>query len=415
MSNSSKKRKLENDSNIQPSKRIKLHSSNSSRCSANCGRLRFESTKCCNQCCEKPYHSLECDERECKNYVFKLLAFKSRDNTKYERSSSKYLIQVTDSENNNYYYRIWLGELDTQYVLIHPLKYVTNSPTINEYIEAFNYDTNLKNDKYSSHYYSHKDLVGKLFAIEIIDNIYELQQSKSLCEFITNKNAEMKNEKYHSMSLQQRYFHHKYRFQISNKNDLNSIFRDDIQQKMDKHQKCLQNMIPTDLLNNFPFSDIETDSSVVLTNCSGDTRFGVFYKLDKELTEFAKNNADKIDNENGYGFEWEYESDEWGGDAVGTKSPVVRICDLYDEYIYFSKLTKIFESKRKEQIFNKLYLEIEWNEQKQMVFYEAIMDGWKECNNDIINLMLKMIAPMLTAQDLKQRRLELWKKNLGIQ
>ena len=158
----------------------KKHKANTSHCNNHdtCSVLNQRKN---NKDKTEPDHDAKCDKNFLDDYSFKLMGWKSRFTSHHggQETSRKFIFCI----NDKYYYRIWHGINYNSYVLIHPLKYVTDKQSLDKYMQAFSY-----NKDGSGHTFTLSDAQK----IKIISSIQQYDKSPSLAQFI-KQNA--KNDK----------------------------------------------------------------------------------------------------------------------------------------------------------------------------------------------------------------------------
>ena len=168
----------------------KRHKADISYCKYKCGRKAADGKTrtgnrydtCCRNCAvfnqrkhnkdkTKPDHDAECDKKFVDGYSFKLMGSKSRCTAHHRRqeTSRKFIFCI----NDKYYYRLWNGINHNDYVLIHPLKYVTDKPSLDTYMQAFSYQKDL-----------HTFVLTDALKLKIISSIQQYDKSPSLAQFI---------------------------------------------------------------------------------------------------------------------------------------------------------------------------------------------------------------------------------------
>eukprot|EP01084_Bolivina_argentea_P045604 83954_1 len=403
------KRPLEDSDNAIPT--AKKYKFDSRYCKYGCGRPVADGRTrngnkydtCCRNCAlhhqnknkgkkSSFKHSDECNQKlnsSLRKFNFKLLGKKTRDTPHHggEDTSRKYICCIDDK----YYYRIWKGINYNSYVLIHPLKYITNQFTLNKYMEAFDYEKHTTDDD---------NILNTTTKFKIISSIQKFNLSPSLSQFIANR---LKGQ---NLSQDTAWNQPHDDIFVDGEVVLSGISF--MCHKLRYKDVLKSNYVSPELYNSFPFSDIESRSSCILSNCSGDTTFDHEYELFKAMNEWLKQNGcdiipdgfdhiDEIVNSN-------------NNDCQLTEDYLYDLRrDMVHEYIYYNKLQSVFTNVKKIEIFRELNRNVEWNLEKQKPFAIAIQTGWKECNMDILNVLLMMIEPILTSDSLKERRLKFWK------
>merc|ERR1712130_277448 len=90
------------------------------------------------------------------------------------------------------------------------------------------------------------------------------------------------------------------------------------------------------------------------------------------------------------------------------------------EYIWNRKLYRVLDpeygygdsiQREKTKLFRDLHRRVEWNEEKQRPYGEAIQAGWRESCDFVTQIILDFLEPgVLSKEALADRRLEFWRE-----
>ena len=332
-----------------------------------------------------------------------------------EVSSIKYMVCVDDK----YWYRIWHGQSTGNggdYVLIHPSKHIVDKEIANKFFQSnsqrgWNCFDYLNDSTFDSDFNQLLDDRIKSKVLESIANrTHGPPLNEEIATRIQNANIVSIHSRYGDWDRSASFEYNVPHDDVLVHGQLGTVIPglSAIAHYLRTGNVEETGYISNELYNAFPFSDVDTAESDVLSACSMSDVMERKGEIFSAMIQWFKDHGVQTLEDRKYAL------NEKGVDKL---SEFEHLC--IREYIWERKLQRVVDehygwgdSIQREEVdlFRTLSRKIEWNEEKQGTIRQAIQETWTECCDYIVHILLEMIEPVLTKEVLAERRLEFWKE-----